>query len=264
MSARGWVVVVAASVAGLLAGAAGAEPKPTTVDIKPIKDKLLVLQDARGGTYVVYREQGQDPRVFFGSAKRLHEQIIVGGSSDGGSWSVILWAPRIPGMRYASLDFKKDGTYEKTCDGKDDAVLGPLSGAKAAAVLDKAAFLTTAMVYRPHLLARDDAGVYYYVDKLARSYGGKGYRVFVGKKGMMKRMPLVDIASDSAGEVFSTKTGSLRLVNAVEDTKASTVWIKGEKRTDLIRLDPDVNSALIFSELGLYTFLGTTCDNVAP
>ena len=30
--------------------------------------------------------------------------------------------------------------------------------------------------------ARDDSGVYYYVDRIAKIYGGKGYRVFVGKK----------------------------------------------------------------------------------
>ena len=50
-------------------------------------------------------------------------------------------------------------------------------------------------------------------------YGGKGYRVFVGKKGAMKQLPLTDVASDSAGDVFSTKTGDLRLVRNSENDK---------------------------------------------
>jgi hypothetical protein len=39
-------------------------------------------------------------------------------------------------------------------------------------------------------------------------------------------------------------------------------WVKGEKRLELVYLDTDVNSAVIFRDLGVYTFLGTLCDNV--
>jgi len=72
--------------------------------------------------------------------------------------------------------------------------------------------MTSAIVRVPHVFARDDAGVYYYVDRIAKVYGGKGFRVFVGKKGAMKQLALTDVASDSEGDVFSTKTGDLRLV----------------------------------------------------
>jgi hypothetical protein len=113
------------------------------------------------------------------------------------------------------------------------------------------------------MLARDDRGTYYYVDRLKKALGGKSFRVFVGKKGAMKQVPLTDVATDSAGEVFATKTGDLRLdhnVNNNSDQKAG--WIRGEKRTELITLDVDVNSPLIYSDLGIYPFLGTICDNV--
>src|SRR5947207_1056188 len=126
----------------------------------------------------------------------------------------------------------------------------------------KAAFLTSAIVRVPHLLARDDSGVYYYVDRYAKIYGGKGYRVYVGRKGAMKQMPLTDVASDSAGDVFSTKSGDLRLVRNSENNKETMTWVKGEKRTELVFLDTDVNSVVIFKDLGVYTFLGTLCDNV--
>jgi hypothetical protein len=260
MHARGWVIGVLVATAATVA----AEPAPKPVDIKELKPKAVVLADAQGGTYVVFRG-GDDPKVFYGpNAKALYEQIIIGSSSDGdGGWEFNTWAPRVPeGSHLGSIEHKKDGSYQKTCRGKDDLGLTELTGDKARAILDKAGFLTMAIVHVPHLLARDDSGVYYYVDRFAKIYGGKGYRVFVGKKGAMKQMPLTDVASDSAGDVFSTKTGDLRLVRNSDSNKETMTWVRGEKRTELVFLDTDVNSVVIFKDLGIYTFLGTLCDNV--
>jgi len=273
MRAPGWVGAVLHHLArlplcGLLVVLAGvspaaAEPSPQAVDVKSLKSKAIVLQDAQGGTYVVFRSD--ESKVFYGpNAKSVYEQYIVGSSSDGeGGWEFDTWAPRVAeGPHLADIAHTKDNLYKKSCRGKDDAVLTELSGDKARAVLEKTAFLTSAIVRVPHLLARDDSGVYYYVDRYAKIYGGKGYRVYVGRKGAMKQMPLTDVASDSAGDVFSTKSGDLRLVRNSENNKETMTWVKGEKRTDLVFLDTDVNSAVIFKDLGLYTFLGTPCDNV--
>ena len=242
------------------ASTAVADPKPIPVDIKPFKDKLIVLQDAQGGTYAVL--YGDDKKIFFGTAKALYEQVVIGSSRNGDAWMIDAWVPRIPDMHPALIQYKDDKTYFKSCDGKDDAALTQLTGDKAKQILDKAQFLSTALVYRPHLLGRDDSGQYYYVDKLAKQYGGHGYRVWVGKKGGMKQLPLVNIASDSAGEVFSTKTGDLRLVKENAEPRANASWIRGEKRTQLVSLDLDANSVLIFRELGIYGFTGTLCDNL--
>lgn len=259
MHARGWIVGVVLA----LSSAAAAEPAPKPVDIKDLKSKATVLQDAQGGTYVVFR--GDDAKVFFGpTSKTLYEQYIKGSFSDGeGGWEYSTIAPRVQEEPHiGSIQRKKDGTYEKTCRGKDDFGLTEVSGDKAKAILDKSAFLTSGLVRVAHLLARDDSGVYYYVDRYARIYGGKGYRVFVGKKGAMKQMPLTDVASDSAGDVFSTKSGDLRLVRNSESNKETMTWVRGEKRTELVFLDTDLNSAVIYKDLGIYTFLGTICDNV--
>ncbi len=241
-----------------LCATAGADPKPSPVDIKAFRNDLLVLQDAAGGTYVV--KPGADPIVFYGTGKTLYQQQTVGRAADGSKWWISTWAPRIPGIKPASLDRHEDGSYHRSCDGKDDAALTQITGDKAKAVLDKYALLSEFMVRRPHLLARDDSGVYYYIDRLQQKYGGKSFRVFVGKKGAMKAVPLTDLATDTAGEVFSTKTGDLRLVR-VNGTDTAT-WVKGEKRLPLVTLDVDANSPVIFSELGVYTFLGTLCDNI--
>lgn len=268
MHARGWTrsvairsLVVTLAIAEL-AGPAVADPSPQPVDIKALKPKATVLTDAHGGIYVVFR--GDDAKVFFGpNAKTLYEQRIVGSSSDGDSWEYDTWAPRIVEEPHlGSITRKADGTYERACRNQDQAGLTELSGDKAKAVLDKAAFVTSGVIRVPHLLARDDSGVYYYVDRIAKIYGGKGYRVFVGRKGAMKPMPLTDVASDSAGEVFSTKSGDLRLVRHSESNKDTMTWVKGEKRNELVFLDTDTNSAVIFKDLGLYTFLGTICDNI--
>lgn len=242
------------------ASAEPADPKPAAVDVSAFKDKLQVFQDADGGTYVVLSPTTSDARAWYGTGKALYEQVIVSRSRNGAAWDLATWAPRIAELRPGSIQRRADGAVRKTCDGKDDAVLTEITGDKAQAILAKSAFFGPALARRAHLLARDDAGVYYYVDRLSKHHGGKGYRVFVGKKGAMKQRPLTDIASDSAGQVFSTKTGELRLVTG--DAGSSARWIKGAKRTDLVMLDVDVNSPLIFRDLGIYSFLGTLCDNL--
>lgn len=259
MRARG--LVLAAMVLGT--AAANADPKPKPIDIKPFRDQLVVLTDPDGGIYVAL--PGRDGRAWYGvqsrKTKNLYEQVVIGRSSDGstGKWDLSVWAPRVPDVQPGSILRRADGTYNRYCGTGHDTPLTELTGDKAKAVLDKWTFLSTAMVRRPHLLARDDSGVYYYVDVIRNEYGGKGYRVFVGKKGAMKQRPLTDIATDSAGDVFATKTGDIRIVR--DASKTTATFVKGEKRTELSSLDLDVNSTLIFKDLGIYTFTGTICEN---
>ncbi len=270
MRAPSWVVV--ALIVGSSAGAQAddkkvpKEPEPFPVDLNPNKEPVIVLADANGATYVVVGDTPSTKKmVFYGTGKLLYEQITVGGGRNGDSWSISTWSPRIPEIRPGGIMKRKDGTYFRSCAGLDDAVLTEVTGDKAKAILDKSKFLSPGLVRRPHLLARDDMGIYYYVDKLAERHGGKAYRVFVGKRGSMKQVPLVDIAMDSAGQVFSTKTGDLRLVDTFDretGTKKSSTWVKGSKRTELFILDLDVNSPIIFKELGIYKLVGGICDNV--
>jgi hypothetical protein len=256
MRARGWwfAALIAVPIAAF------AEPKPSVVEIKSFRDQLIVLRDAQGGTYVVL--PGSDSRAWYGGAKTLYEQVVLTRTSNGetGEWSLGAWAPRIATLQPGVLQRRDDGTFEKFC-GEKQVGLTQLTGDKAKQVLDKSTFMSTALTRRPHILGRDDAGIYYYVDVIRDQYGGKGYRVFVGKKGAMKELPLSDIASDTAGEVFATKTGDLRFVHNSEDGKNTATWVHGEKRTPLIMLDTDANSAVIFKDLGVYTFTGTICDD---
>ncbi len=249
-------------------GLAHAEPTPQKVDIKPFRDELLVFADSQGNHYVVKpAKPGTDKtpseigRLWFGTpGKPLYEQRVVGGSRNGKAWDITTWAPRIDNIRPGYFQFHADGTYSKGCGDQPNVPLTQLTGDKAKAVLDKTPLMTEYLMRRAHMLARDDRGTYYYVDRLHAGLGGKGYRVFVGKKGAMKQLPLTDVATDTGGEVFSTKSGDLRLDHQNRDQKMA--WIRGEKRTELVTLDVDANSPLIFSHLGIYPFLGTICDNM--
>jgi hypothetical protein len=244
-----------------------AEPKTAPVDIKPFRDELQVFVDNQGYVYLYKpwktatdKTPETPARLFYGkSGGPLYEQIVVGRAVNSPRWSVQTWAPRITGIRPAYFLHDEQGAMHKMCD-TEDLVLTQLTGDKAKQQLDKAKPMTEYLMRRPHLLGRDDAGVYYYVDHYAALYGGKGYRVFVGKKGAMKQLPLSDVATDLAGEVFATKTGDLRLTRTAGSEKI--VWARGEKKTELVKLDVDANSVLIFSELGIYQFLGTLCDNI--
>jgi len=260
MRAR-WVLGLAGLVSGI---AAAGEPKPTAVDIKAVRDQLVVLEDTQGGTYVVLPTS--DGRMWYGTGKTLFEQVVVTKFLNGetGAWDIGVWAPRVTRTQPGSVQRKDDGSFHRWCGTDHDSPLKIVPADRAKGVLDKATFMSTALTRRPHLLARDDAGTYYYVDVIRDQYGGSGFRVFAGKKGAMKQLPLSDVASDTAGEVFATKSGDVRFVHDDPDagTKAVVTWVKGEKRTQLVMLDTDQNSRLIFKDLGVYSFLGTICDDL--
>ena len=253
----------------LFAGVAAADPAPKPIDIKDWKAQMLVLKDADGGIYVVFNERDKEKHLFYGSGrdKVLYDQLLEGGSGrDADAWNVSVSAPRTGYPFMGQVGRRKDATFYRECGSSDKntADLTLLTGDKAKDILDKYQFVTTSMIRRPYLLARDDRGVYYYVDVLRTIYGGAGHRVFVGKKGALKQMALTDVTSDTAGDVFSTKTGDLRLVNTVVEgkDKPSAQWIRGEKKSDLIYLDLYMNQPLIYRDLGLYKIAGTICGNI--
>jgi hypothetical protein len=249
----------------LSTSAAAEDPKPKPVDISAVRDQMIVLTDADGGLYIVV--PGKDSRLFYGVGgknKNLYEQTVIGRSADGstGAWDISVWAPRVSNVQPGSVGRKGDGTFRRWCGNKSDTPLTAVPADKAKTIIDKGNFLTSAMIRRPYLLARDDAAVYYYVDVLREQYGGKGHRVFIGKKGALKQKPLTDVTNDDAGDVFATKTGDLRIVRDTTVEKPTVTWVKGEKRTTLFSLNLDASSALIFKDLGIYGFTGSICENI--
>jgi len=242
-----------------------ATDKPKPIDIKPIVDKLDVLKDDVGDYYVVPRQDAMTlddagAWIFFGDSKTLYQQRVIGSSSNPNvEYEWYLWAPRAKNLAAAKLDALA-GRQTLECnhgaDGKRKLV--QLNADEAKTFLGKATFLPPLWQRQSHVLLRDDDGVYYFVDMLRDEFGGNGYRVFVGPKGAMKELAMTNVATDSAGEIFATKSGQLKLVT--KDGKA--FWIKGGKKTELTELEPAQNKYLIYRELGIYGSLGTVCDDL--
>ncbi len=258
---RQYLIALCALVASTSVARADDKPKP--IDVKPVIDKLDVYRDDTGMVLVtpnpVTFNTETEKWVFYGDGKTMYQQRVIGNSISGTQVAWVIWSPRAKGISQAFVSAKPSGVEVRCRAGKDGHQLLSLVPAdQAKALLAKAKFLPPLWQRTAQFLARDDDGVYFYVDRLQDDFGGKGYRVFSGKKGSMKQLSMTNIVSDSAGEIYSTKTGELKIV-AGSDGKA--FWKKGGKKTELTVLDLQPNRYLIYRDLGVYGTLGVICDS---
>lgn len=237
------------------------------IDITTVKGKMTALQEPSTKTIILLFHDPERyeriSRVFLGSSTQLFEQAITGSGIDGSEkWHVVIAAPRSRADKNseAVVTFN-NATFTLWCTTDETTpALIPLSEAEAQAVLKKATFRTSGIVRRSVALARDAAGVYYYVDRLRDDLGGQGYRVYIGKRGALKQMPLRDVAIDSAGMVFATKKGEFRLTLDTGSSSTAT-WNNKGKALNLKVLSTFAESYLIHRELGIYTAFGAACDD---
>lgn len=237
------------------------DTKPTPIDIKPVIDKLVVYKDETGN-YVVSPSVGNlddaDKWVFYGDGKSMYRQSIIGSSTNNhGHFEWTVWSPRVKGVAHADITLDPQ-SLSISCNGNDKRGLVMLNADETKTFLQHATFYPPFWQRQSHFLARDEDGVYFFVDQLQPEYGGKGFRVFAGQKGAMKELAMTNVVSDSAGEIFATKTGELKIVTT-QDGKA--YWKKGGKKTELIQLDLWANRYLIYRDLGIYGALGAVCDD---
>jgi hypothetical protein len=261
------IVLLALGVAGHAAAdrPARAKPgdKPKPIDAKAVAAKLDVFRDGEGHYYVSPKRgsfpDDADQWVFYGDGKTMYQQRIVGYGADdkGYDWSV--WAPRVRGLNQASFNAKAVKPSVQ-CTRKDATPLTPLTVDEAKAVFARATFLPPKWQRQAHFLARDDDGTYFFVDRYREDLGGKGFRVFSGQKGAMKELAMTNVVSDSAGEIYATKSGDLKIVT--EGNSGKAYWKKGQARNELIVLDLYQNRYLIYRELGIYGQLGALCDDL--
>jgi hypothetical protein len=263
-SCFGWIGALLAAAAPAVAqpaakpGDDGPVDGKTAIDIKSRAKDFRVYTNDTGRFYVVPTgPKALDGMVFSGDGKIMYQQTIIGGGSSGdGSVDFSVWAPRVVGLQQGGLTIAADGTATASCNADHETKLTLASQAEAARVLTKATFFPPLWKRQSKFLARNDDGIYFFVDVLRT--GGKGHRVFVGTKGAMKAMPMTTLVDDAGGQIYGTKRGELRIVaNAGE--KAS--WRKGKKVEQLTILDPGENRYLIYRELGIYGQLGTICDD---
>lgn len=232
---------------------------PDDVVPLPKSDKIKVLSDGKSHFVVIEPFGDVLEGFFYGDGKDFWQQRVFGGGSSGTeSFDKVYWDPRAHAPYQASISFR-DKKYDVQCENRHTE-LKPLDDAEAAKILGAAKFHKPRWKRQAYALARDNTGKYYYVDRMREPEGNKNFRLFVGPKGGLKLQKMTNVVSDSAGDIFATKTGELRLVL----NKAESLWQQNKKETKLISLPLDENHVLIYSELGVYTGerLGTPCDDL--
>lgn len=250
-----------AIVATASADARGRKAAGKPIDTKGVIDKLDVYRDDTGKYYVSPKRKAftedHDEWVFYGDGKKMYQQRVIGSSTDDHGHEWVVWSPRVRGLSNAFLELKQGG-FAVSCRQKHKTTLAQLPADEAKQLIRRAKFYPPYTNRVARFLARDDDGVYFYVDQLREEDGGKGFRVFVGLKGAMKQVVMTNVVSDSAGDIFATKTGELKIV-AGADNKA--YWKKGNKKRELIVLELGANRYLMYRELGIYGQLGVICDD---
>jgi hypothetical protein len=245
-----------ASKAGTPAGPEPAE----AVDVGAVKDKLELLGDGKSHfVALIPFDDGGWTHVYYGDGKTFHALRVVGSGSVGReSFDLTFWEPRVKARYQAGVELR-DGKYQVTCDARKTE-LRALPRAEANALLAKATFHKPLWRFHAFALARDDKGTYYYVDRQREPEDSLNFRLFSGPRGALKPLKMVNVVSDSEGQIFSTKTGDLRLVL----DRKEAAWVKGKARTTLVPLPIEDNAQLIYTDLGAYTGqrLGTPCDDL--
>lgn len=264
-----------ASVASAVvaAGWAGAGPLPVAtaraeaadapgeaVDVAADKPKMVVLTDGKKHQVaIVPFAEDSFAGFFYGDGASFWQQRVFGGGSVGHeSFDKVFWDPRAHAPYQASLQLR-DGKYTMTCQERKTE-LKPVPEAEAKALLDDAKFYKPRWKRQAYALARDNTGRYYFVDRAREPEGNKNFRLFVGQKGRMKAQKMTNVVSDSAGDIFATRTGELRLIL----NQGESLWQERGKQTRLVSLPVEDNHVMIYSELGVYTGekLGTPCDDL--
>jgi hypothetical protein len=252
------ICLVGGAARGKPAAKVGEEDAPV-VDVLAVKDKLVVLHDGKKHYVVLVPFDDDWKHVFYGDGKTFYAQRVFGGGSEGTiAFDLSFWEPRVKARYQASLELKK-GKYDVQCDTRTTE-LTPLPAAEAATLIAGATFHETRWRFRAFALARDDRGTYYYVDRQREPEDSLNFRLFSGPRGGVKPLKMVNVVSDSEGQIFSTKAGDLRLVL----DRKEAAWVQGKARTTLVPLPIEDNAALIYGDLGAYTGqrLGTPCDDL--
>jgi hypothetical protein len=249
----------AGAAAAKPAGKPAAEPAAPVVDVADVKDKLEILTDGKKHYVALIPFDDGWKHVYYGDGKSFYALRVFGGGSTGReAFDFVFWEPRVKARYQAQVTFK-DGKYEVQCDTRTTE-LRALPRNEAEAVIGAATFHEAMWRFRAFALARDDRGTYYYVDRQREPDDSLNFRLYAGPRGALKPLKMVNVVSDSEGQIFSTKAGDLRLVL----DRKEAAWVKGKARTTLVPLPIEDNAALIYGDLGAYTGqrLGTPCDDL--
>ncbi len=264
-------------LAALLTLTLSAAPAPSVNDAAAkfedpaVKDRLKLVTDGKGHYLAMDATGSYRGPFFYGDAKGLYQLRSSGGGASGNErFNVALWDPRIDYRVNGVTSFDwNEGKYSVSCHPKVTE-LTLVSAADAKKVLETAVLYQPKWTRRPHKLARDDKGNYFYVDcareDAVGAHCGRDWRLYTGQRGKMKLQQMTNIVHDSEGEIFATKSGELRLVltGGAERKESGLKWVAGKNISALINVPIEDNARMIYMDLGVYDRerLGTPCDDL--
>ena len=250
--------------AALACGSLALADKPKKVfDVAAMADKLDAYRDDLGTYYLLPKpaeiNSETEHWVFHGDSKLMYQQRVLAYAHVGKDYEWNVWAPRAKGQGGTGKLAVRDGAVVLDCRLKGDSrTLTAVTGEDATALLKHVKLAPPMWQRQAYLLARDDDGIYYYVDRVLDEFGGNGYRVYVGEKGKMKEAAVTTAATDTAGDLFVTKLGKLKR----ETKQDKLTWTRtGKPAIELTNVEVDRNLYLIYRDLGVYGgSLGAVCD----
>jgi len=241
-------------------------------------DKTSVCTDGKSHYVVIAPHDRQLHRLYYGNGKTLVPVPLPPWVLSGENFFEPRFFARGKNTSFRGLDMRSFASVDydadkKTCSvscGERKTDLQVMDAEAKKTLLLQAAPAPSPQQRLPHRLARDITGRYFYIDKGNTPETEKSFRLFVGPKGRMKLQKMTNVVADSEGEIFATKTGSLRYVT---DRKLPPVWIENGKKTTLNAVpieganesgEPVNNYQLIYNELGMYLGqrLGNPCDDL--
>jgi hypothetical protein len=253
--------------------------KAATLGERMVLEKTGVCTDGKSHYVVVAPHDKQLTQLYYGDGKTFYRVPLPPWVLTGD----MFFEPRFfaktknSGFRgvdlrtYAAVEYQPGKQVCAVACGDRRTNLTILDdAAKQSLLLGKVTFAPPLHKRAAHHLARDDSGRYFYVDRGNTPETEKSFRLFVGPKGAMKLQKMTNAVADTEGEIFTTKSGSLRYVT---DRKNPPVWIQGGKKTKLTVVpiegtdehgEPINNYQLIYNDLGVYLGerLGNPCDDL--
>jgi hypothetical protein len=225
-------------------------------DLKKALSLTLTVAESAKGRVVVMDPDLKTNDAFLGDGKVMRK-ILRAHDGPANAWSTT--------AMNITFNVVEEGVVFK-CGGGRSILFKPVSDARRHDVLQNAKFMPPHWTREAFGLARDQRGIYYYVDRERSEFGGKNFRVFVGPRGNTKATQLLDVVDDSSGKIFATKSGNLRLVLTYRVGTRHKVlkgkWISKKKERELVILPLRGNKELIYQELGVYDedHFGTPCE----
>jgi len=196
--------------------------------------------------------------VYFGDAKTLYRQPVdsyQNAKSDGEYVGLQDWRS----LRVSTLKRVGD-TFSLNCgdSGKPGTGRAIQLGAPQPAKLAKSTVIQEDLPgYEAYLLARaTSATTYYYVDRpRTENHDSEAFRLFIGKRGALKRVPIKEQTRDTTSDVFVTAKGTLMITTPKTKGEKVTVTFSpnAKKQETLTTVPVYPNRFMIYGDLGVYT-----------